>query len=223
MNIINIIVGILGVLASILTIMDVIYSILKKKTPYFKRLFAWVTNKKYKIQLMGIKKYSNFELDMGEIKNELFNKYSKVNVMSEKENSLIILIENMQAPYEILIYNDEGEENVKTNLIVRIVLIGSVEFRYRESDDYNKFFIVLDNLFDIIEHIMNQKPNYSFFTLQADIKNEFRGKPFISENIRDECEDTKLNIDKTVNYIKINSKSKDNLYKCLKKNIHKVL
>lgn len=204
-------------------IIGILFDLMKNRTSYIKRGVAWLTNKQYKIQLLGMKKYSFQELKVSKIKNELFNKYSKINIISEKQNSIIVLIENMQAPYEILISNDECEDDEDTNMNIKIVLIGSVEFRYRESNDYNKFFIVLDNLFDMIEQIMNQKPVYSFFTLQADIKNDFQGKPFISENIQDECEDTKLNIDRSSSYIKINSKSKDNLYYCLKKNIYKVI
>lgn len=133
----------------------------------------------------------------------------------------------MQAPYEILIINDEGEYDVNNKLrtenIVDIALIGSIEFRYRESDDNDYYFNTLNKLFDIIERIINEKPTYSFFTLQADLKNNFKEIPFITEHDKEECEDTKIDIDKSTKFIKINSKTKDNLYKCLKKNIYKIL
>ena len=135
----------------------------------------------------------------------------------------------MQAPYEILITNTEGEINLEEEFmnyienIVDITLIGSVEFRYRESDNNDKYFNVLNKLFDIVEQSINKKPSYSFFTLQADLKNNFKKIAFISGYNKDECEDTTLNLDKSAKFIKINSKTKDNLYKCLKKNIYKVL
>lgn len=204
---------------------------LLNSTPYLKRLYSYIKNIPYKVQIMGVKKYNVSEIDIKDVEKALFKEYSPIKIISRKTNSLVILIENMQAPYEILITTDEGEfetspeeystENIQS--IVDIVLMGSIEFRYRGSDDNDKYFNVLNKLFDIIEHTINEKPIYSFFTLQADLKNEFQKRPFITEHDKDECEDTKLDIDKSLKFIKINSKTKDNLYKCLKKNIHKVL
>lgn len=204
-------------------LIDISYAQLKNKTPYIKRIYAWVTNKKYKVQLRGIKKYSIESIDINSIKELLFKEFNQINIISQKTNLLVVLIENMQAPYEILIINDEGEYDVNNKLrtenIVDIALIGSIEFRYRESDDNDYYFNTLNKLFDIIERIINEKPTYSFFTLQADLKNNFKEIPFITEHDKEECEDTKIDIDKSTEFIKINSKTKDNLYKCLKKNI----
>lgn len=167
------------------------------------------------------------QFDINSIKELLFKEFGQIKIISQKTNSLVVLIENMQAPYEILIINDEGEYDVgsvlKTENIVDIALMGSIEFRYRESDDNDYYFNTLNKLFDIIEHTINEKPNYSFFTLQADLENNFEKIPFITEHDKDECEDTKIDIDKSAKFIKINSKTKDNLYKCLKKNIYKIL
>lgn len=208
-------------------LIDISYAQLKNKTPYIKRIYAWVTNKKYKVQLRSIKKYSIESIDINSIKELLFKEFNQINIISQKTNSLVVLIENMQAPYEILIINDEGEYDVNNKLrtenIVDIALIGSIEFRYRESDDNDYYFNTLNKLFDIIERIINEKPTYSFFTLQADLKNNFKEIPFITEHDKEECEDTKIDIDKSTKFIKINSKTKDNLYKCLKKNIYKIL
>lgn len=208
-------------------LIDISYAQLKNKTPYIKRIYAWITNKKYKVQLRGIKKYSIESIDINSIKELLFKEFGQIKIISQKTNSLVVLIENMQAPYEILIINDEGEYDVgsvlKTENIVDIALMGSIEFRYRESDDNDYYFNTLNKLFDIIEHTINEKPNYSFFTLQADLENNFEKIPFITEHDKDECEDTKIDIDKSAKFIKINSKTKDNLYKCLKKNIYKIL
>ncbi len=208
-------------------LIDISYAQLKNKTPYIKRIYAWVTNKKYKVQLRGIKKYSIESIDINSIKELLFKEFNQINIISQKTNSLVVLIENMQAPYEILIINDEGEYDVNNKLrtenIVDIALIGSIEFRYRESDDNDYYFNTLNKLFDIIECTINEKPTYSFFTLQADLKNNFKEIPFITEHDKEECEDTKIDIDKSTKFIKINSKTKDNLYKCLKKNIYKIL
>lgn len=208
-------------------LIDISYAQLKNKTPYIKRIYAWVTNKKYKVQLRGIKKYSIESIDINSIKELLFKEFNQINIISQKTNSLVVLIENMQAPYEILIINDEGEYDVNNKLrtenIVDIALIGSIEFRYRESDDNDYYFNTLNKLFDIIERTINEKPTYSFFTLQADLKNNFKEIPFITEHDKEECEDTKIDIDKSTKFIKINSKTKDNLYKCLKKNIYKIL
>lgn len=199
-------------------------------TPYIKRLYSWIRNISYKVQIMGVKKYDVDEIEINNIKESIFKEFSHFNVVSQKSNSLLILIDDMQAPYEILITTDEGEfeigecgESEKIISIVDIALIGSIEFRYRESDDNDKYFNVLNKLFDIIEQTINKKPTYSFFTLQADLKNNFEKKPFITEHNKDECEDTKVDLDKSTKFIKINSKTKDNLYKCLKKNIYKVL
>ena len=208
-------------------LIEISYAQLKNKTPYIKRIYAWVTNKKYKVQLRGIKKYSIESIDINSIKELLFKEFNQINIISQKTNSLVVLIENMQAPYEILIINDEGEYDVNNKLrtenIVDIALIGSIEFRYRESDDNDYYFNTLNKLFDIIECTINEKPTYSFFTLQADLKNNFKEIPFITEHDKEECEDTKIDIDKSTKFIKINSKTKDNLYKCLKKNIYKIL
>lgn len=208
-------------------LIDISYAQLKNKTPYIKRIYAWVTNKKYKVQLRGIKKYSIESIDINSIKELLFKEFNQIKIISQKTNSLVVLIENMQAPYEILIINDEGEYDVNNELrtenIVDIALIGSIEFRYRESDDNDYYFNTLNKLFDIIEHTINEKPTYSFFTLQVDLKNNFKEIPFITEHDKEECEDTKIDIDKSTKFIKINSKTKDNLYKCLKKNIYKIL
>ena len=208
-------------------LIDISYAQLKNKTPYIKRIYAWVTNKKYKVQLRGIKKYSIESIDINSIKELLFKEFNQINIISQKTNSLVVLIENMQAPYEILIINDEGEYDVNNKLrtenIVDITLIGSIEFRYRESDDNDYYFNTINKLFDIIERTINEKPTYSFFTLQADLKNNFKEIPFITEHDKEECEDTKIDIDKSTKFIKINSKTKDNLYKCLKKNIYKIL
>ena len=208
-------------------LIDISYAQLKNKTPYIKRIYAWVTNKKYKVQLRGIKKYSIESIDINSIKELLFKEFNQIKIISQKTNSLVVLIENMQAPYEILIINDEGEYDVNNELrtenIVDIALIGNIEFRYRESDDNDYYFNTLNKLFDIIEHTINEKPTYSFFTLQVDLKNNFKEIPFITEHDKEECEDTKIDIDKSTKFIKINSKTKDNLYKCLKKNIYKIL
>lgn len=208
-------------------LIDISYAQLKNKTPYIKRIYAWVTNKKYKVQLRGIKKYSIESIDINSIKELLFKEFNQIKIISQKTNSLVVLIENMQAPYEILIINDEGEYDVNNELrtenIVDIALIGNIEFRYRESDDNDYYFNTLNKLFDIIEHTINEKPTYSFFTLQVELKNNFKEIPFITEHDKEECEDTKIDIDKSTKFIKINSKTKDNLYKCLKKNIYKIL
>lgn len=200
-------------------------------TPYLKRLYSWIMNIPYKVQIMGVKKYNVEEIEINNIKKLIFNEFNHFNVVSQKSNSLVILIEDMQAPYEILITTDEGEfgidedefEPKNIHIVVDIALIGSIEFRYRESDDNDKYFNVLNKLFDIIEQTINEKPIYSFFTLQADLKNNFKVKPFLTEHDKDECEDTKLDIDKSSKFIKINSRNKDNLHKCLKKNVYKVL
>lgn len=211
-------------------LLDISYAHLKNKTPYIKRILAWITNKKYKVQLRCIKKYSTKSIDINTIKKLLFEEFDQINIVSQKTNSLVVLIENMQAPYEILITTNEGEmdneyEYLEEHIenIVDIALMGSIEFRYRESDDNDIYFNILNKLFDIIEHTIDKKPSYSFFTLQADLENNFKKRPFITEHDKDECEDTNLDIDKSAKFIKINSKTKDNLYKCLKKNIYKVL
>ena len=200
-------------------------------TPYLKRAYAWIRNIPYKVQIMGVKKYNVKKIDINNIKKSIFKEFNHFNVVSQKSNSLVILIEDMQAPYEILITTDEGEVDIdeygfepkNVHTVVDIALIGSIEFRYRESDDNDKYFNVLNKLFDIIEQTINEKPTYSFFTLQADLKYNFKVKPFITEHDKDECEDTKLDIDKSSKFIKINSRTKDNLHKCLKKNVYKVL
>lgn len=208
-------------------LIDVSYAQLKNNTPYIKRIYAWIINKKYKVQLRGIKNYSVDSIDMNLIKQLLFEEFTQIKIISQKTNSLVVLIENMQAPYEILIMNNEGEHDIDIEFrmenIVCIALMGSIEFRYRESDDNDYYFNTLHNLFDIIECSINEKPTYSFFTLQADLGNNFKKIPFITEHDKDECEDTKIDIDKSIKFIKINSKTKDNLYKCLKKNIYKIL
>ena len=205
-------------------ILDFAIAYFKNNTPYIKRLYSWIRNTPYKVQMMGVKKYRINNIPIRNIEDRLFKEYSKVKIISRKENALVVLIENMQAPYEILITTDEGElENSKYNNVVQIDLVGSVEFKYRGSDENERFLNVLNNIFEIIEHSINEKPIYSFFTLQADLKNDFKRVPFITEHDKDKCEDTKLDIDKSSKYIKINSKTKDNLYKCLKKNIYKVL
>lgn len=218
------IIGLLIGLSIFGIIIDISYAYLKNKTPYIKRFYSWVINKKYKIQLMGIKRYNFNYINMKDLKKSLYNQYSHIKIISEKENNLIVLIDNMQAPYEITITTNEGEDNPdKIEVIVKIILIGSVEFRYRESDENDKFFNELNNLFNVIEDIFNEKPIYSFFALQADIKNNLEKQPFISNYAKENCKDTIVDFDKSTGYIKVNSISKDTLCKCLKKNIHKVL
>ncbi len=211
--------------------LDYVLAYIFNRTPYLKRISSWLRNIPYKVQIMGVKKYNVEKIEINNIKKAIFKEFNYFNVVSQKSNSLVILIEDMQAPYEISITTDEGEvdideyefepKNIYT--VVDIALIGSIEFRYRESDDNDKYFNVLNKLFDIIEQTINEKPKYSFFTLQADLKNNFKVKPFITEHDKDECEDTKLDIDKSSKFIKINSRTKDNLHKCLKKNVYKVL
>ena len=163
--------------------------------------------------MRGVKKYSVNQISIKDFKEELFNNhYSHLKIISEKNNSIMVLIDAMQAPYEILITLDEDE-----SIIVSIALMGSINFRFRDEDSNIKYIHVLNSFFEIIEEIINQKAFYSFFTLQADVKNEFNKRPFITEIVKDECEDTILDIDRSTNYIKINSKNKDNLYYCLKK------
>ena len=195
------------------------------RTPYLKRICSWLMNIPYKVQIMGVKKYNVEEIDINNIKELIFKEFNYYNVVSQKSNSLVILIEDMQAPYEFLITTDEGEIDIEEEgfeskniyTVVDIALMGSIEFRYRESDNNDKYFNVLNKLFDIIEQTINEKPTYSFFTLQADLKNNFKVKPFITEHDKKECENTKVNLDKSTKFIKINSKNKDNLYKCFKK------
>ena len=124
-------------------------------------------NKKYKVQLRDIKKYSIDSIDINSIKRLIFEEFDQIKIISQKTNSLVVLIENMQAPYEILLMNNEGEDGInnelKTENIVEIALMGSIEFRYREYDDNDNYFNTLNKLFDIIEHTINEKSNYSFF------------------------------------------------------------
>lgn len=205
-------------------IIDILYAYFRNKTPYIKRLIAWITNKKYKVQMMGIKKYSVESFNLKVIIDLLYDEFTQIKIVSKKSNYLLVLIENMQAPYEIFFTTDEGELEIeKFNMVVEIQLIGSIDFRYRESDDNDKYIIVLNKLFDIIEMSLDKKSFYSLFTLQADLKNNFKEKPFITEQNKSDCEDTKIDIDKSIKFIKINSKTKDNLYKCLKKNVYTVL
>ena len=195
------------------------FAYFKHRTPYIKRIYAWFKNSSYKVQMRGVKKYSINQINIKDFKRELFNnRYSHLKIISEKNNSIMVLIDAMQAPYEILITLDDNE-----CIIVNVALMGSINFRFRDENSNIKYINVLNSFFDIIEQIINQKEIYSFFTFQADVKNEFNKRPFITEIVKDECEDTVLDIDRSTNYIKINSKHKDNLYYCLKKNIYKVL
>ena len=128
-------------------LIDISYAQLKNKTPYIKRVYAWVINKKYKVQLRGIKKYSIDSIDINSIKRLIFEEFDQIKIISQKTNSLVVLIENMQAPYEILLMNNEGEDGInnelKTENIVEIALMGSIEFRYREYDDNDNYFNTL--------------------------------------------------------------------------------
>ena len=199
------------------------YSRLKNKTSYIQRFWAWFMNKSYKIRLTGVKKYDVEKIDIKLINQRLFHRFNHVSIVSKKKNVIIFLIDDMQAPYKILITNEEGESIEDMKTIIQIDLIGNVKFKYRESDDNDKFFYVLDELFDLIENIINEKPVFSLFTLQADFKNEYKKRPFMANLNKGECENTKLYFDKSLNYMEIKSRTKDNLYKCLKKNIHKIL
>lgn len=198
-------------------IIDLIIAYLKKHTPYLKRIWVWIINKPYKLRVFGFKTYDLTTINLETIKKQIYDEYDYVKLISEKKNSLIILIDDMQAPYEILISNDDNETQIK------ITLIGNVKLKYRFSEENEKIFNTLNELFEIIEIIINKKHNYSLYSLEADFKNNFKKKPFTTEHLKEKCENTKVNLDRNSKFIKINSKSKDNLSRCLKKNIHKII
>lgn len=222
-------IGLISGAITIILFLQTFLSFFLKKTPWVKRIYFWIINKKYKVQLMGVKKYKSFDPDMEKIKKEILKKYIPIREISIGENYFTVLIENMQAPYKIVI-SPEIDPNTENEFIetiietvVNITLEGSINFGYKTTDENDKFLNVMDDLFDIIECIENEKPNYSLFSIKADGKNEFEKQPFIDEYSIEECEDTKIEIDKSLNQLKINSDSIKNIYKCLKKNISKIL
>ncbi|MBZ9570554.1 hypothetical protein KQY27_03215 [Methanobrevibacter sp. TMH8] len=228
MDILSIIIVFIGIISSIISILtgipQIIYSFITN-IPKIKKFIAWARNEEYKVQLTGRKKYHLFEPNMKQLKTEIRKKYNGIGRDSTKgDNWLVVLIQDMQAPFKITILDEQDMDDfhaVPTECMVTITLQGSVNFKYRDSFENKKFINIMNDLFKIIEKMENKVPIIESYLIKATFDDGFKREPFISSVKIDKCEDTKVEIKKKI--ISINSQSSNNLYKCLKKNIFKII
>ena len=185
--------------------------------PQIKIIVYILLHKTFKIRIKGIKEYRLECYDIKDIENQIRKKFRKVNKISGGNNYIIVLIEDMSAPYKILILDESYDVENKYN--IRISLEGAIDISYYMSEDNFKYLDVLDKLFELIEERYSLRSCYKLFTLEA-IVNE----KFLSKDIKlNECEDTNVEIDSNNKFLRINSNSINNIYKCLKKNIKYII
>ena len=211
--------GIFGSIVGIISFIFLIYDYLHNWTYLKKKLFK-IFNKTYNVEIMSVKKYKLFHYDLKLIKHEIHKKYTNTEIIIPKKNSIEVLIKNMQTPYKIsfLPDYDHSEELLKVKIISR----GAIKFHYKENNKNNKNLITIDELFTLIEEQYQIIPQYKWFSLNAHTT-ELNDKPLKNNFEIINCEDTKIEIDKTNKYLKINSKSINNIVDCLNSNIEKII
>lgn len=211
-EIISFIIAVIGIPASI--------DYYPRKFPIIKKVWYIITNNQYNVKITGAKEYAPFEFDLKTIKNVIHEKYPVYKINLSKKNSMNVYLKNMPAPYKILFTSSYNGTN-KLNLIkVAISLEGDVKCSYRDKN--NKLLNIESELFTIIEETYEITPSFKWFSLVA-YTEEVTEKPFKNEIKLVKCEDTKVQIDKTSKYMKINSNSINNIITCLNRNITQII
>ena len=212
---------IITIISIIVTIIAILIEIIKKiRLSHVKKIWFEIFNRQYYVKIKGVKEYDLFSHDLKLIKRIILEKYPKTEIRTPKKNSMIVTIKEMQAPYKISFmpnYKSTGE-----TLKIKITLEGTIKFSYRNTKSNKKNLNILDNLFTIIEEQHQIVPKFKWFSLEA-YANELNDKPFKNDFKRISCEDTNIEIDKTNNFMKINSESINNIIDCLNSNIESII
>lgn len=211
-EVISFIIAVIGIPASI--------DYYPRKFPIIKKGWYLITNNQYTVKITGAKEYNPFEYDLKAIKNEIHEKYPVYKINISKKNSMNIYLKNMSAPYKILFTEYYNELDNLNHLKVTISLEGNVKCSYRDKN--NKYLNIESELFTIIEETYELTPSFKWFSLVAYTK-DVTDKPFKNEIKLVNCEDTKIQIDKTNKYMKINSDSINNIISCLNSNITQII
>lgn len=210
----------LELIATIITILSAptLIAWYTDKLPSIRKLLYIFFNKSFNVKIKGVKKYDSFDYDLNIIKKKIHGKYSLNKINIPKKNSMSILMKNMQAPYKILFLSDFNQS--KELITVVITLEGEVKFSYNKNQ--NKYLNLVDELFTLIEEEFDCKISFKWFSLEAYTR-KLEDKPFKNDFETLDCEDTSIEIDKTKNYMKINSDSINNILTCLNSNIKKII
>lgn len=210
----------LGIISAIITIISVpnLIAWYTDGLPIIRKLLYKFFNKSFNVKIKGVKKYNSFNYDLNIIKRKIHKKYPINKINTPKKNSMNISIKNMQAPYKILFLSDNTQYKELTT--ITITLEGEVKFSFKENQ--NKYLNIIDELFTLIEEEFDCKTSFKWFSLEAYTR-KLTEKPFKTTFETIDCEDTNIEIDKTNNYMKINSDSINNIITCLNSNIKKII
>ena len=211
-EVISFIIAVIGIPASI--------DYYPRKFPIIKKGWYLITNNHYNVKIIGTKEYISFEYDLKTIKKVIHEKYSVYKINLLNKNSINVYLKNMPAPYKILFTPSYNETNKLYLIKVTISLEGDVKCSYRDKN--NKYLNIESELFTIIEETYEITPSFKWFSLVA-YTEDVTDKPLKKEMKLLTCEDTKIQIDKTSKYMKINSDSINNIIACLNSNIIQII
>lgn len=192
-----------------------------RKFPIIKKTWHIIINDAYNTKIKGIKKYKAFNYDLKSLKIKLHNRYDIHEIKTPKKNAIIVSIKNMQTPFKILFLPNYDNEGKLQEIKVKITLEGIVKFNYRTNNNL-KYLNTIDEIFTIIEEENEWIPTFKLFSLDA-YTTEIKNKPFKNDVELMKCEDTKIEIDKSNKYMRINSNSINNIINCLDSNIKKII
>lgn len=213
------IIGLIGSLSGIFGVLPAV-AYFTEKLPSIKKILYKIFNKTYFAKINASKEYTLEKYNLKPIKMKIHEKYDINKINLPKKNSMIISIKNMQSPYKILFLRDLNDS---TNIMkVNINLEGEVKFTYRNSDNNKEYLNIVDELFTIIEEEFKVTPEFKWYSLNIHTE-KLKNKPFKDSFEIINCKDTKIEIDKTTKFMKINSDSINNLIYCLNSNIKKII
>lgn len=192
-----------------------------RKFPIIKKVWHLIINDTYSAKIKGIKKYNAFNYDLKSLKMKIHKRYQVNEIKTPKKNNIIVSIKNMQATYKISFLPNYDNERKLQEIEVKITLEGIVKFNYRANNNL-KYLNTIDEMFTIIEEENEWIPIFKWFSLDA-YTTELKNKPFKNDVELMKCEDTKIEIDKSNKYMRINSNSINNLITCLDSNIKKII
>lgn len=212
LSIIGSLAGIFGVLPAVAYYTD--------RLPIIKKNLYKLLNKTYFAKINASKEYQLSKYNLTQIKMKIHKKYDINKINIPKKNSMIISIKNMESSCKILFLKDfkENNETVKVN----ISLEGEVKFTYRNSNNNAKYLNIIDELFTIIEEESKITPQFKWYSLNIHTE-ELENKPFTDSYKIITCENTKIEIDETEKFMRINSDSIHNIMYCLNSNIEKII
>lgn len=208
----SVITGIVTIIGFFLQVYDKIPEKIARKLYYI------LTNKRFEINITTVRKYSEFELNMHDLKMNIQNRFKELGLGFDFEkyglNYIEILPKGAQAPFLIKIMPESDPHDPDERVVVSIRLLGTIIFRYNDDLDNRNYLSEIEELFKVIESTHKIHADYENYNLISTKSGHIGFETF---NKKIEKDNSVINLGE--NSLNIHSRSLTKLYDVYKKNI----